>query len=135
MRPSPRVMRLLLLPEMEASRKRKTSPMDVRRSKGSSLEIVLRLILIGLMRAATPMRSKMLIMLLPRTLPRSISVLPESIEEIETANSGAPVPKATMVRPITCLDTLKLDATLLAPSTSQSAPLIRMAKPKSNNSI
>jgi len=49
--------------------------------------------------------------LLPMTLPRSISVVPFMSEEIETANSGAPVPKAMMVRPMSILLTLKWDAT------------------------
>ena len=111
------------------SRKRKTRPTVVRRSRGSSFEMVFRLILMGLIRAATPIKSRILMMLLPMTLPRSISVLPLTIEVIETASSGAPVPKATMVRPMSCLLTLKLEAIDEAPSTSQSAPLIKMTKP------
>ena len=50
-------------------------------------------------------------------------------DEKETASSGAPVPKATMVRPMRSLLTLKLEATEEAPSTSQSAALIRSIKP------
>lgn len=111
------------------SRNKKTKPSVVRRSSGSSFEMVFLLILIGLIRAATPIKSRMLIILLPITLPRSISVLPPIMEVIETASSGAPVPKATIVRPTSCLETLKLEATLLAPSTSQSAPLINITKP------
>ncbi len=68
-------------------------------------------------------------MLLPITLPRSMSVLPLMREEMETASSGAPVPKATMVRPINCFDTLKWEATDDEPDTSQSAPLMRRIKP------
>ena len=68
-------------------------------------------------------------MLLPITLPRSMSVLPFMSEVIDTASSGAPVPKATMVRPTNCFDTLKCEATDEAPDTSQSAPLIRKTKP------
>ena len=51
------------------------------------------------------------------------------MEVMDTASSGAPVPKATMVRPMSCFDTLKFEAMLLAPSTNQSAPLIKMTKP------
>lgn len=120
---------------MVVSKNRKTRPTVVRRRSGSSLEIVFRLILIGLISAATPIKSKMLMMLLPMTLPRSMSVLFSTMEVIETASSGAPVPKATIVRPISCLDILKLDATLLAPSTSQSAPLIKITKPPTKSKI
>ena len=135
MRPSLRVSQFSSAPERVVSRNKKTRPSVVRSSNGSSLEIVFRLILIGLMMAATPMRRRILMMLLPITLPRSMSVLPLIMEVIETASSGAPVPKATMVRPISCLLTLKLDATLEAPSTSQSAPLIKMTKPPTNIKI
>ncbi len=117
------------------SRKRKTRPTVVRRRSGSSFEMVFRLILMGLIRAATPIRSKILMILLPITLPRSMSVLPSIIEVMETASSGAPVPKATTVRPTSCLLTLKLDATEDAPSTSQSAPLIKIIKPPTSRRI
>ena len=129
MRPSLLVIQFSSAPEMLVSRNKKTRPRVVSRSNGSSFEMVFLLILIGLISAATPIKSRMLIILLPITLPRSISVLPSIIEVIETASSGAPVPKATIVRPTSCFDTLKLDATLLAPSTSQSAPLIKITKP------
>ena len=74
-------------------------------------------------------------MLLPITLPRSISVLPFMSEVIDTASSGAPVPKATMVRPTNCFDTLKCEATDDEPDTSQSAPLIRKTKPTTSKNI
>ena len=74
-------------------------------------------------------------MLLPMTLPIKMSVLPVMRELKETASSGAPVPKATMVRPTRSLLTLKLDATEEAPSTSQSAPLMRRTKPTTNSKI
>ena len=105
------------------------------RSRGNSLLMVVFLILIGWMTAATPMRSRILIILLPMTLPRSISVLPLMSELIETANSGAPVPNATMVSPINCFDTLKCEATEDAPETSQSAPLMRRIKPTTKSVI
>ena len=120
---------------MVVSRNRKTKPSVVRRRSGSSLEMVFLLTLMGEISAATPIRSRMLMMLLPMTLPSSISVLPLTIEVIETASSGAPVPKATIVRPTSCLDTLKLDATEDVPSTSQSAPLIKITKPPIKSKI
>lgn len=73
-------------------------------------------------------------MLLPMTLPTSISVLPLISEEKETASSGAPVPKATIVRPTRSLLTLKFDATEEAPSTKKSAPLISKTKPIARSS-
>ena len=76
-----------------------------------------------------PINNRTLIILLPMTLPIKMSVLPLIKDENETANSGAPVPKATIVRPISNLLTLKLEATDEAPSTSQSAPLISKIKP------
>ena len=135
MSPSLLVIQFSLAPEMVVSRNRKTRPTVVSNNNGNSLEIVFRLILIGLIRAAMPIKSKILMMLLPMTLPRSMSVLPLIMEVIETASSGAPVPKATMVRPTSCLLTLKLEATLLAPSTSQSAPLIKITNPPTRSKI
>lgn len=133
--PSLLVIQFSLAPEIVVSRNKKTKPTVVRRSRGSSFEMVFLLILMGLIRAATPIKSKILMMLLPMTLPSSISVLPLTMEVIETASSGAPVPKATMVRPTSCFDILKLEATLEAPSTSQSAPLIKITKPPTNSKI
>lgn len=135
MRPSLLVIQFSVAPEIVVSRKRKTSPTVVSRRSGSSFEMVFRLILIGLIKAATPIKSRILMMLLPMTLPRSISVLPSTIDVMETASSGAPVPKATIVRPISCFDILKLEATLDAPSTSQSAPLIKITKPPTKSKI
>ena len=138
-RPSLLVIQFSLAPEMVVSRNKKTKPTVVSKRSGSSFEMVFLLILMGLIKAATPIKSIILIMLLPMTLPSNISVLPSIIEVIETASSGAPVPKATIVRPTSCLEILKLEATLEAPSTSQSAPLIKMTNPptksKTCNSI
>ena len=117
------------------SRTRTMRAVEMRSNSGSSLETVSFLTLIGWMTAAMPIRSNTLTILLPMTLPIKISVLPLMIDEKETASSGAPVPKAIMVRPIRSLLTLKLEATLEAPSTSQSAPLINNIKPITNNAI
>ncbi len=87
------------------------------------------------MTAAMPISKSTLMMLLPMTLPSKMSVLPEMSEENETASSGAPVPKATIVRPIRSLETLKFEATEEEPSTSQSAPLIRKMKPTARSKI
>ena len=102
---------------------------EINSRSGSSLETVSFLTLIGWMTAAIPISNKTLMILLPMTLPMRMSVLPLISDEKETANSGAPVPKATIVRPMRSLLTLKLEATDEAPSTNQSAPLISKMKP------
>ena len=112
-----------------ASRKSTMRAVEISRRRGSSLETVAFLTLMGWMTAATPINSRTLMMLLPMTLPRRMSVLPLMSEEKDTASSGAPVPKATMVSPMRSLLTLKLAATDEAPSTSQSAPLISKTNP------
>lgn len=102
---------------------------EIKSKSGSSLATVSFLMRMGWMTAAMPMRSKIFKMLLPMTLPRSISVVPFKRDETETASSGAPVPKAIIVRPIRSLDTLKCEAVEEAPSMSQSAPLMSRMKP------
>lgn len=81
------------------------------------------------MTAAIPIKRRMFKILLPITFPSSMSVFPERIEERETANSGAPVPKAIIVRPINSLLTLKFEAVEEAPEIRTSAPLMRKIKP------
>ena len=132
---SPREKMLASAPAIPISRNKTTIAVEIKSSNGSSLLIVDFLMPIGWMTAARPISSKILIILLPITLPRSMSVLPLISELIETANSGAPVPKATMVSPINCFDTLKCEATDEAPETSQSAPLIRRTKPTTRSVI
>ena len=58
----------------------------------------------------------------PITLPILISDCPEKAALMVTANSGADVPKATTVSPITKSDTCSVWAISAAESTSQSAP-------------
>ena len=74
-------------------------------------------------------------MLLPMTFPNTISVDPLDSACSDTANSGALVPKATMVSPIKTLDTLKFWAVDEAPSTKISAPFIKNIKPNINRNI
>ena len=73
--------------------------------------------------------------MLPITFPRTISPFPDINDLTLTANSGALVPKATIVNPINILEILKLPAILEAPSTNISAPLIKIIKPTTNNTI
>ena len=119
----------------EISRNNTTSAVEIRSKMGNSFLTVSLLTLIGQMSAATPIRSRTFIMLLPMTLPRSISVEPEASELIDTASSGALVPKATTVRPIRVFETLKFVAIDEAPDTSQLAPLIKSANPTISNKI
>ena len=58
----------------------------------------------------------------PTTLPIEISVWPVIAALIVTANSGAYVPNATTVRPITRSEIFREWAISAADSTSQSAP-------------
>ena len=126
---------LIMAPERLTSRMRTMRAVEIKSNSGSSFDTVSFLTRMGLMTAATPMRRRTLMMLLPMTLPIKMSVLPVMREEKETASSGAPVPKATMVRPIRSLLTLKLEATDEAPSTSQSAPLMSKMKPTTRSNI
>ena len=71
-------------------------------------------------------------MLLPTIFPIVISALPPTDDEILTAASGALVPMATIVSPITICGIPNLVAIPAAPLTNQSAPLISMAKPNAN---
>ena len=61
------------------------------------------------------------------------ALLPVSDEVMETAASGALVPKATIVKPTIIVGIYKMEAILLAPSTKKSDPLIKNTNPISNN--
>ena len=120
-------------PTKGMSRKSTMRAVEIRSNIGSSFLTVSLYTLIGQISAPTPMSSSTLMILLPMTLPRSMSVEPEARELMDTASSGALVPKATIVRPIRVLLTLKLVAMDDAPSTNQSAPLIKIIKPMISN--
>ena len=79
--------------------------------------------------AETPTTANILKILLPITLPKDIALVPANAEVIETAASGALVPNATIVKPTIIVGIFKLYATLLAPSTNTSAPLIKSTNP------
>ena len=61
----------------------------------------------------------------PKTLPTAISGLPSNAALTDTANSGAEVPIATIVKPIIKSETPNFWANLLAESISHSAPFQR----------
>ena len=71
--------------------------------------------------AETPSISRILLMLLPKIFPIAISVAPLNAEKIFTVNSGADVPKATMVKPTTISEIPNFFAIADAPSTNQLA--------------
>ncbi len=67
--------------------------------------------------AAAPNINDRLNILLPKTFPKAIPLLPFREALMLTATSGADVPKATTVKPIKSADTLSLFAMPAAPST------------------
>ena len=69
------------------------------------------------------------IILLPITFPIEIPLLPATAALRLTAASGALVPIATMVSPITSSGTPNFLATAAAPSTKKSAPFMSIIKP------
>ena len=92
--------------------------------------------MIALTIAVPPRMKPKLKILDPMTLPIDISVWPVIAARIVTANSGAEVPNATTVSPITRSEILNEWAISDAASTSQSAPFqsIKIDKNTSNRS-
>ncbi len=76
----------------------------------------------------TPRITKIFIIHDPTTLPRAISLFPFRAAIMEVASSGALVPTAIIVKPISVSERLKLVAILTAPST-------RILPPMSSDSI
>lgn len=89
---------------------------------GISFLSVLRVMTIGANKAVQPTIINVLKMLLPTTLPMAISALPLRAEDTLTVSSGAEVPNATMVSPITMGGMRKRLATEAAPSVNPLAP-------------
>ena len=127
--PSERVIRSAEPDFSSTSRKRVTRRVEIRMQIGISFLMVSDFIERGWIRAARPRIKRMLRIFEPMTFPRTISVLPEARALIETASSGAEVPKAIIVKPIRVLGMRKLVAVEEAPSTKRSAPLIKRTKP------
>ena len=82
---------------------------------------------------AKPKMMKMLRMLLPTTFPTVISTFPFKAAVRLTAASGALVPMATIVRPITSCGIPNLSASPDAPSTKKSAPFTNKINPTTSN--
>ncbi len=79
--------------------------------------------------AQTPTTISMLKIFDPTMLLTAMSLFPEIAAVILTEASGALVPIATMVSPITALGTRRILARDEPPSTKKSAPLIKNANP------
>ena len=108
---------------------------DARIHRGISLLNVPFVMLMGTIAAVQPTIIKVLNMLLPTTLPNAISALPFSAETILTVSSGADVPNATIVSPITRLDIWKRLAIEAAPSVRALAPINIRANPPMSRTI
>src|SRR5690606_5958748 len=86
----------------------------------------------GEISAATPRMNRILKILLPTALAIANSACPEKAALTLTANSGALVPNATTVKPITSEGMPKFAAKRAAPLTNKSAPTTNSTKPTAN---
>lgn len=100
------------------------------KEKGISLLTVCLFTTNGAITADVPRIKRVLVILDPIMFPRAIPVLPRKLAKALTINSGADVPKATTVKPITKVEILNFLATEEDPSTTISAPLIKKINPK-----
>ena len=89
----------------------------------------------GVTKAATPRMKSTLKMLLPTTLPSARSAWPLKADITLTANSGALVPKATTVSPMTSGEIPHTAANREAPFTSHSALTTSRIKPSTSKPI
>ncbi len=103
-----------------------------RKQSGISIHVVFVFTAKGYISEEIPRITIILNKLLPMILPRVMSELPEAEAKILTISSGADVPKATIVSPITILGILYFFASDEAPSTRMFAPKISGAKPLNN---
>ena len=102
-------------------------------TRGISFVILVLATFIGSTTAVTPTIINTLKMLLPTTLPIAISVLPLKEDMRLTMSSGAEVPNATIVKPITRSLTPHYLATAAEPSVRQLAPRRIYAIPPMRN--
>ena len=98
------------------------SATEASRATGTSFLTVEGRMVIGATIAATPTMSMALKMFEPTTLPTARSAVPFSADTKLTQNSGADVPSATMVSPITICGISIRSARATAPSVRRSAP-------------
>ena len=90
------------------------------------------LVATGAMKAVAPIIARILNILLPNTLPIAMSVLPFMADNTLTTNSGALLPTATIVIPMTRVEMPTRFAMAEAPSVIQSAPFIINSSPTRN---
>ena len=105
------------------------SRMEAPTAKGISFFTVDGAITIGATIAAQPTINKVLKMLEPTTLPTAMSGVPFRADTRLTNSSGADVPAATMVSPMTISGTCIRRANAEAPSVRRSAPHSTSATP------
>jgi hypothetical protein len=96
--------------------------MAAKRLSGISFNTVFFNIVSGKIKEETPRIKKMLKILLPITFPIAISEFPVYAAYVLTINSGADVPNATTVKPITIFGIPYFFAKDDAPSTRRLAP-------------
>ena len=97
--------------------------MEERIQSGISFFNVLLVMTMGATSAVQPTIIRVLKILLPTTFPIAMSALPFKAEEILTVSSGADVPNATMVSPMTIEGIRKRLAMEAAPSVKPFAPI------------
>ena len=115
----------MVLPVMPSG----SSMSEIAIMKGMSIFTASRSTRIGATSAVRPNITKMFMILLPTMLPMVMSAFPEMAALMLTAASGALVPIATTVSPITICGTPNLWAIVEAPLTKKSAPLISSTNP------
>ena len=120
--PSIRLRTFSVAPSIHTSLATKRSTKEARMQRGTSFVMVLRGTCSGMIAAVTPRIKRTLKMFDPTTLPMAKSGLPLRAESTLTVSSGAEVPKATIVSPITRFEMRNRLATAAAPSVRALAP-------------
>ena len=114
--PSERLTTFSAAPSISMSEEQNQSTSEERITSGISFDIVDFPMDMGMTSAVHPTIIRMLNMLEPTTFPIAISELPLTADMTLMTSSGAEVPKATIVRPITRSEIRKRLATAAAPS-------------------
>ena len=133
--PSVRLMTLAAPPSSNISLAQTRSIKAESTHSGISLANVPLPMGIGATMAVHPTIIRVLKILLPTTLPIANPALPLKEDNKLITNSGAEVPRATIVRPITRLEMLNRLATDAAPSVSALAPHKISSKPAISNNV
>ena len=133
--PSPRPITLPTPPSRTMSEAHATNASDDSSTSGISLVMVFFCTFIGITTAVSPTIIKMLKILLPTTLPIANCALPFIDDTRLTISSGADVPNATIVRPMTRSEMPKRLATDDEPSVNPFAPSKIKAIPPKRKTI